>query len=75
MLCLTEEVGELAREVNHEFGPKKKKETEENNSISNELGDIIYTISCLANSLNIDLNQSFKNSMNKSYTRDKNRFD
>lgn len=25
MLMLTEEVGELAREVNHQFGPKKKK--------------------------------------------------
>lgn len=32
---LTEEVGELAREINHYHGEKKKKETEEDNTIKN----------------------------------------
>lgn len=52
---LTEEVGELAREVNHLFGPKKKKGTEEVRDLADEMGDVLFTICCLANSQNIDL--------------------
>lgn len=38
---LMEEVGELAREVNHRFGPKKKKKEEKANEIGEEIADII----------------------------------
>ena len=72
---LTEEVGELAREINHTFGPKKKKATEKNNAISDELGDIIFTITCIANPLKIDLDKSFKGVMNKVNKRDKTRWE
>ena len=33
---LTEEVGELAREINHYYGEKQKKPTEEENSVKAE---------------------------------------
>lgn len=72
---LTEETGELAREINHIYGPKKKKSTEKTNELSNEIGDIIFTLCCLANSQNIDLDKSFENAINKCYGRDKNRFE
>ncbi len=72
---LTEEVGELAREINHSFGPKKKKATEKDNEIGDEIGDIIFTLICLANSLKIDLDKSFKKVIKKLYKRDKNRFE
>ena len=72
---LTEELGELAREINHRFGPKKKKDTEEDNEISDEIADIIFTLVCLANSQNIDLDLAFEKKMEKSYTRDKDRFE
>lgn len=72
---LTEEVGEVAREINHQFGPKKKKLTESEAHLDEELGDVIYTVICMANSLNIDLDKSFKKVMNKLYTRDKNRWE
>ncbi|GGI39830.1 nucleotide pyrophosphohydrolase [Mammaliicoccus stepanovicii] len=72
---LTEEVGELAREINHEHGEKKKKSTEEPNTIEAELGDNLFVLICLANSLNIDLNKSFEDTMNKFNSRDKNRFE
>lgn len=72
---LTEEVGELAREINHTFGPKKKKTTEKTKEISDEIGDIIFTLTCLANSLDIDLDKSFKKVMDKIYKRDKKRFE
>ena len=71
---LVEEVGELAREINHSFGPKKKKATEKKNEIGDEIGDIIFTLTCLANSLRIDLDKSFKGVMDKLYKRDKDRW-
>ncbi len=72
---LTEEVGELAREINHQYGPKKKKNTEEKKEIGDEMADIIFTLGCLANSLNIDLDKHFKRTMDKCYGRDKERFE
>lgn len=71
---LMEETGELAREVNHQYGPKKRKGSEREKEISDELGDILFTISCLANSLDIDLGDSFARVMDKCYTRDKDRY-
>lgn len=71
---LTEEVGELAREVNHSYGEKPKKDTEEDGSIEEELGDIIFVLACFANSLNIDLSEAYDLSINKIETRDKDRW-
>lgn len=70
----SEEVGELAREVNHYYGEKPKKESEEENTIENELGDLFFVMLTFANSLNIDLAQAFDQSMTKIETRDKNRW-
>jgi NTP pyrophosphatase (non-canonical NTP hydrolase) len=71
---MSEEVGELAREVNHRFGEKPKKTDEADNSIDMELGDILFIIICFANSLNIDLNTAFQQVMHKFNTRDANRW-
>jgi NTP pyrophosphatase (non-canonical NTP hydrolase) len=75
MARLTEEVGELARELNHRFGPKKKKDTEDTKEIEDELADILFTVSCMANSLNLDLDRGFDRVMDKCYGRDKDRFE
>ena len=72
---LTEETGELAREINHRYGPKKKKATEDIKEVEDEIGDILFTITCLANSLDIDLNKAFRKTMDKCYKRDKDRFE
>jgi NTP pyrophosphatase (non-canonical NTP hydrolase) len=71
---LTEEVGELAREVNHRYGEKPKKPDEEENSIENELGDLLFIITCFANSLDIDLEEAYQKVMDKYQTRDANRW-
>lgn len=71
---MSEEVGELAREVNHVYGEKPKKATEAENSIEMELGDILFITICFANSLGIDLNEAFDKVMNKFNTRDANRW-
>ncbi|HSX39582.1 MAG TPA: MazG nucleotide pyrophosphohydrolase domain-containing protein, partial [Candidatus Saccharimonadales bacterium] len=75
MARLTEEVGEVAREVNHIYGPKKKKQSEKEYDLEEELGDIIFTITCLANSLDMDLDRGFSKVMKKCYGRDKDRFE
>lgn len=75
MARLTEETGELAREVNHRFGPKKKKKAEEVKELGDEIGDIIFTLCCMANSLNIDLDECFKRVMDKVHGRDDNRWE
>jgi len=72
---VTEEVGELARELNHHFGPKKKKPSEETKEIADEISDVIFALTCLANSLNIDLDKAFKKTMDKYYERDKDRYE
>lgn len=72
---LTEEVGELAREINHYHGEKKKKETEDENTIIAELGDNLFVLLCIANSLDIDMTESFDETMKKFNTRDKDRFE
>lgn len=71
---LAEEVGELAREVNHHYGEKPKKETEEEKTIEEEIGDLLFVLASFANSLEIDLSESFERSMTKFETRDKNRW-
>ncbi|WP_341202553.1 nucleotide pyrophosphohydrolase [Planomicrobium okeanokoites] len=71
---LTEELGELAREVNHVYGPKKKKSSETEASISEEMGDLLFVLITMANSLNVDLTDSLEQVLEKFNTRDKNRW-
>lgn len=71
---MTEEVGELAREVNHRFGEKPKKPEEAESSIELELGDILFITICFANSQGIDLTEAHDKVMHKFNTRDANRW-
>ncbi|HMA42399.1 MAG TPA: nucleotide pyrophosphohydrolase [Gemmatimonadales bacterium] len=71
---LSEEVGELAREVNHRFGEKPKKAHEAAGDLALELGDILFVVICLANSQGIDLDEAFAAVMRKVTTRDAERW-
>jgi NTP pyrophosphatase (non-canonical NTP hydrolase) len=71
---LAEEVGELAREVTHQFGPKPKKPDEEPGSIPMELADILFVVICIANSQHIDLDDAFAQMMSKVISRDAGRW-
>ena len=71
---LTEEVGELAREINHRFGEKTKKKDEPEGSLAMELADILFVVICLANSQGIDLDQAFAGAMAKISPRDADRW-
>jgi len=74
MARLTEEAGELAREVIHAYGPKPKKPDEPEGSIEMELGDLLFILICFANSLGIDLTEAHDKVMAKFATRDKDRW-
>ena len=52
---LSEEVGELAREVNHRFGQKTKKQDEAEGDLGMEMADILFVLICMANREGIDL--------------------
>lgn len=71
---MTEELGELSREVNHHYGEKPKKSTEGEKAIEEELGDMLFVLICFANSLNIDLEEAHNRVMEKFSTRDKDRW-
>lgn len=71
---LTEEVGELAREVNHRWGPKTKKPTEETGDVALEMGDILFVVAAMANQMNIDLEDAFCRVLAKYQKRDAHRW-
>jgi NTP pyrophosphatase (non-canonical NTP hydrolase) len=74
MARLTEEVGELAREVNHRFGQKTKKATEPEGDLGMEMADILFVLICMANREKIDLQEAFDRMMAKVDQRDTTRW-
>ncbi len=71
---LTEELGELSREVQDVYGQKKKKATEDANSIEEELGDFFFVLVCFANAQGIKLDEALMRVLHKFETRDKDRW-
>jgi len=71
---LTEEVGELAREVNHRYGQKTKKPGEGEGDLAMEMADILFVVICMANREGIDLQAAFDRMMAKVETRDRDRW-
>jgi len=71
---LTEEVGELAREINAHYGEKPKKANEEAGNIATEMGDILFILASLANSIGVDLDTAFEEVMAKYQQRDAQRW-
>jgi NTP pyrophosphatase (non-canonical NTP hydrolase) len=74
MARLTEEVGELAREVNHRFGQKTKKPAEPEGDLGMEMADILFVLICMANRESIDLDAAFERMMAKVEQRDQDRW-
>ena len=74
LVRLMEETGEFARLVNHLYGPKKKKKGEQEQDVEEEIGDIIYTLICYANSNNLNLDRAIRKSFDKVIVRDKDRY-
>ena len=71
---LVEEVGELARELNHRFGSKPKRADEADTELELELGDVLFVLITLANSQGIDLDAAFERVLAKYEERDAERW-
>lgn len=72
---LAEEVGELARELNHRYGKKTKKAGEEEGDVALELADILFVVVVLANQLDVDLQTAMERTLEKYRVRDADRWE
>jgi NTP pyrophosphatase (non-canonical NTP hydrolase) len=71
---LTEEVGELARLLNHRYGPKTKRADEPEQDLALELADVLFVLLVLANEQKIDLQDALERTLEKYRARDANRW-
>lgn len=72
---ITEEVGELATELNDRYGGRVKKPTDDTKDIGDEISDVMFALICLANSQKINLDESWKRTIDKCYGRDNHRYE
>lgn len=70
---LAEETGEVARVLNSMYGDKPKK-PEEKHDLEGELGDLLWTIICIANREKINLENTIDPLIEKLTIRDVQRF-
>jgi len=74
LAAIMEELGELSREISHQSRIKPKKPEEIPKSLEMELGDLLYSIVCIANYYQISLTEAIMKSIEKYQMRDFNRF-
>ncbi len=73
MAILTEEVGEVARIMARKYGEQSSKNKENTNNLDDELADVLFVLTCIANQTGIDLEEAMKKNLSKKTQRDKNR--
>lgn len=74
MALLCEEVGEVARIIARKYGDQVAKESDFDKRLADELADVIWVVTCLANQTGIDLEEAIKQNFDKKTLRDKERF-
>ncbi|MBN2154820.1 MAG: nucleotide pyrophosphohydrolase [Candidatus Lokiarchaeota archaeon] len=74
LAAVMEELGEVSRELSHLSNIKTKKPEEPLNKLEQELGDLLFSIICIANYYNISISNAVEQSLRKYQVRDKNRF-
>ena len=72
MAILTEEVGELARQMARTYGDQSFKQGETPN-MGDEMADVLWVLLCLANQTGIDLEEELRRNIEKKTSRDKTR--
>ena len=70
LAAMVEEIGELSRIINALEGYKKPKEGESLVNLEEELGDILFSLICIANYYKVDLNASLIEVIRKYNSRD-----
>jgi NTP pyrophosphatase (non-canonical NTP hydrolase) len=70
---LMEEVGELSRIMVRTYGEQSTKPTENFQNISDEMADILWVLTALANQCGINLEEAMQQNLIKKQKRDANR--
>ncbi len=73
MAILTEEVGEVARIMARVYGEQSTKDSDLKNKLADELADVLFVITCIANQTGIDLNKAIEQNIEKKTQRDSER--
>jgi len=70
---LMEEVGELSRIMVRTYGDQSFKESDKGKEIGDELADVFWVLTAIANQCNVNLEDALKANFEKKTIRDKNR--
>ncbi len=69
---LMEEVGEVARIMTRRYGDQSFKENEKND-LGDELADVLFVLTCIANQTGVDLTEAMRRNLEKKTLRDRDR--
>lgn len=67
---LMEEVGEVARIMARRYGEQSEKESDKQKDLGEELADVLFVLTCIANQTGIDLEAEIRKNMEKKTKRD-----
>lgn len=70
---LMEEVGEVARIMARVYGEQSFKKGAEPPDLADEMADVLFVLTCLANQTGIDLTEALQRNLDKKTRRDKER--
>ena len=70
MAILTEEVGEVARIMARRYGEQSEKPSDAEKDLGDELADVIWVVTCLANQTGINLTEAIEHNFEKKTQRD-----
>lgn len=70
---LMEEVGELARIMARKYGEQSFKNGEHDANLADEMADVLFVLTCLANQTGVDLTQAMQQNLQKKTLRDSKR--
>ncbi len=70
MAILTEEVGEVARIIARRYGEQSEKISDKEKDLGEELADVIFVATCIANQTGIDLESAFQKKLAQNKKRD-----
>jgi NTP pyrophosphatase (non-canonical NTP hydrolase) len=70
LAMLTEEVGEVARIMARKYGEQSFKESDKNKDLADELADVLFVVTCIANQTGVNLTEALQKNLDKKTSRD-----
>jgi len=70
MTILVEEVGEMARIMSRRYGEQSEKESDKGKDLGDEMADVIFVLTCIANQTGVDLEEAIRKNFEKKTKRD-----